>query len=395
MLDLTKPAVGGDTDAAALAWHLTASSAAAATAVPTGRLGRLASVEFNLTGNKVKQSDVVWLMDKLATTQAAGLPMFRALGMLANMRKGSVLGTRLATMQQRMSEGIGFAAALAEHRRDFGPLVCALVAAGEAAGSLDQALSRAAQLTETRLRLRRKIRSALTYPISVIVITTSLIAALLLFVVPQFAGIYAQAGGQLPALTRGIIAASHVAPWLFGALLTATGVAFAVVRHGRRDPHVGMLVDRIKLRIPVLGSMIDKGVNARIAATIANLLAAGVPLLEALEYASAVAGNRVYATALDGVREAIGDGATFSAALQRARVFPEMLVQLAAVGEESGALPALMERYSANAEEEVSDAADAMTSMLEPLMMAVIGGVVGTFLVGLYLPIIQLGNQIK
>lgn len=350
---------------------------------------------FTLRRERVKLSDVAWMADKLATTQAAGLPTYRALGMLGRMKSGTALGAVLLDIQKQMGDGRSLSEGFRSHERSFGPLVCALIEAGEASGSLERALAKIAELTESAVRLRRKVRGAMMYPISVIVITTVLIAALLLFVVPKFADIYNQAGGQLPPLTIAIVTASKYAPYLAVGFTGLAIMFMGLLQRAKHDVALRRRLDRIKLRVPLTGSLVRKGADARVAATMANLLAAGVPLLEAIVHAQSVAGNLIYRDALAEVRKSVSDGSTFTSALERAGTFPDMMVQLASVGEESGALPALMERYAKSAEEEVANTAEALTTMIEPLMMVVIGAIVGVFLLGLYMPIIEIGNQIK
>lgn len=343
---------------------------------------------------KVKGKDVAWFADQLATTQAAGMPLYRSLGMLAKMRRGTPLGRRLAEMQRRIGEGETLSQVLESDARMWGPMVCALVSAGEASGSLDTSFRRIGEMLENRLTLRRKIVGALTYPIAVIVITFLLVATLLLFVVPKFKDIYAGLGSELPAITQFVVSLSSRAPaGLAAALLAAVGVV-ALLQVAKRSERLGMAVDRVKLRLPLVGKLIGKGVHARVASTLASLVSSGVTLLDALEFAAEAAGSGPHRSSLLAIKRRLADGATFSTSLTEDDLWPDLMGQLVAVGEEAGSLPMMLERYSGRTRAEVEAAAMNLTRLIEPLMMVVIGGVTGVFLLALYLPIFQLGSKI-
>ena len=344
---------------------------------------------------KVSAKDVAWTMDQLATTQSSGVPLYRALGMIAAMRAGSPLAERLTEIQRRIGEGSSLAAALKEDERTWGQLVVALVGAGEASGSLDKAFTRIASLLMSRLALRRKIVGAMTYPAVVVTVTVGLIATLLIVVVPMFEGIYDDLGGELPGLTQAVVSASSAAPLLFFVFLVAVGMLVFVLRRGRTEESLGLRVDKAKLRIPVLGKLFAKGVYSRTASTLASLLSSGVPMLEALDFAALAAGSHPHRLSLLRVRRALADGGAFSASLREDGLWPDLLVQLVAVGEEAGSLPEMMERYADRALEEVDAAATALTKIIEPLLLVIIGAVVGVFLLALYLPMFNLGSQLK
>jgi len=344
---------------------------------------------------RVSLKEVAWFADQLAITQTAGIPLYRSLGMLAGMRTNTPLGRRLVEMQRRISEGSSLSEAMEAERHVWGPMVCALVAAGEASGSLDVTFRRISTLLNGRLGLRRKIVGALTYPVAVIVITVVLVATLMLVVVPRFSDIYDSLGGELPAITQLVVNVSANAPAVFAVLLVAVAGFLFLLRQARRRPALGMRVDAIKLRLPLVGGLIAKGVHARVASTIASLISSGVPLLDALDFAGEAAGSHPHRVSLGEVKRKLADGSTFSAALEEAGIWPELMVQLVSVGEEAGSLPVMMERYADRTLEEVDAAAGALTKLIEPLMMVVIGVVVGVFLLALYLPIFNLGSQLR
>jgi type IV pilus assembly protein PilC len=353
---------------------------------------------INIRPPKVTLNDVAWLTKNLAKTQAAGMPLFRALGMLADMRKKDLLGDRIRSIQAQMSEdGASLTEAMRTYEKDFGSLVCALVEAGEAGGGLENSLRRAAELTEARVRLRRKIRAALVYPIAVVVITVSLIVSLLVFLVPRFEDIYASVGSELPALTQLLVTLSGYAPYGAAVLVALTAAYFVIDRRSRNDEALRRKLDEFRLNIPVIGSLLRKGVNARIASTLSSLLAAGVPLLQALEFSRSAAGNLVFSDSMTRIRENVSDGLALSEALDQEPIglYPPLFVQYSAVGEEAGTVPELMDSYAREAEEEVEVTAEALTRLIEPVLMVVIGGVVGFFLIGLYMPMINIGDQIR
>jgi type IV pilus assembly protein PilC len=344
---------------------------------------------------KVKNKDISWFADQLATTQSAGMPLYRSLGMLAKMRAGTPLGRRLSEMQRRIGEGETLSQVLESDARIWGPMVCALVGAGEASGSLDTSFRRIGEMLDNRIALRRKIVGALTYPIAVIVITVLLVATLLIVVVPRFEDIYDSLGSELPGITQVVVNASGNAPLVLGFILALSAGLFALLRFSKRNEALGMAVDRVKLRLPLVGKLIGKGVHARVASTLASLVSSGVTLLDALEFASEAAGSGPHRVSLLSIKRKLADGATFSVSLGEDELWPDLMSQLIAVGEEAGSLPVMLERYAERTRDEVDAAATNMTRLIEPLMMVVIGGVVGVFLLALYLPIFNLGSQLN
>jgi type IV pilus assembly protein PilC len=344
---------------------------------------------------KVKNKDISWFADQLATTQSAGMPLYRSLGMLAKMRAGTPLGRRLSEMQRRIGEGETLSQVLESDARIWGPMVCALVGAGEASGSLDTSFRRIGEMLDNRIALRRKIVGALTYPIAVIVITVLLVATLLIVVVPRFEDIYDSLGSELPGITQVVVNASGNAPLVLGFILALSAGLFALLKFSKRNEALGMAVDRVKLRLPLVGKLIGKGVHARVASTLASLVSSGVTLLDALEFASEAAGSGPHRVSLLSIKRKLADGATFSVSLGEDELWPDLMSQLIAVGEEAGSLPVMLERYAERTRDEVDAAATNMTRLIEPLMMVVIGGVVGVFLLALYLPIFNLGSQLN
>jgi type IV pilus assembly protein PilC len=390
------PVRSADEVAQLLAWQSAAGVAAAIT-VDDEAAAASALLGFNVSVNRrVKLADVVWLTGQLEVCQRAGLPISRSLAVLSALRKKGPVKAMIDDVAKHVADGEPLPVALRRYENQLGPAVCALVEAGEESGRLDEALGRAHALTESQLRLRRQITGAMTYPAVVVLFTVGLVAALLLFVVPQFADLYDQAGKELPAITRWVMAASDAAPFATTVVVAAIAGLFYAFRRARKDVRLGRLLHPVRAGIPVIGRLLLAGVNGRIAATMAGTLSAGVPLLNALGHASSGAGHRPATDALDDVRRRVADGSTLAAALgAHATVFNPMLVQLAAVGEDTGALPELLTRYAATTEDEVANAAQALTRLIEPALMVVIGSIVGVILAAMYLPIVDFVTQIK
>ena len=351
-------------------------------------------VRERLARRKLRSQEVLWVLERLSTTESAGMPLYRSLGALARMQRGSLIGKRLSELQDMMGEGRTLATAMSTRSDEWGTLTIALISAGEASGSLEDSLRRAVEQMDSRLRLRRKVRSAMFYPSSVLGITVLLIGILLLFVVPRFEKIYAELGSNLPAVTKVVLGLANQAP-LVAVLTLFTFIAAVVgIRRLRSTDQGRFRFDQARLRIPYVGSLLEKAATARVASTFSALLSAGVPLLESLTYAGEAVGLRTHEVALEQARQRVSDGVTLATALEETGRFPELMIQLITVGQETGALPSMMGKYSEAAAEELADSADTLTSLIEPLMMVVIGGVVGIFLVALYLPVIELGGAI-
>lgn len=352
---------------------------------------------FKRSPKRVKARDVAWVLDKLAVTEDAGVPVFRAIGMLAEMRKKDAIGPILADIQTLMSEGSSLSSAMRKYEKEFTVLVCGLVDAGEAMGDLETALRRASDLVSSRDRLNRKVRAGLIYPVSVLVIVIAVVTALMIFIVPKFAEIYSSLDSELPAMTLLLVKASEYAPMFALLLLVLVAAGLLTLRASRTNIPLRRVLDAWVLKIPLIGSLVRKGINARIASTMASLIGAGVGLLPTLDYASNVANNLIYSDALNEVRRKISDGTSLPNALASAPegIFPPLLIQLTEIGENSGSLPELMDKYATDAENEVALTADALTRLIEPLMIVVIAVIAGFFVIGLYLPMIQLGNEIK
>ncbi len=359
------------------------------------RAAGLGRRQINIGGPRVKLKDVAWAARNLATTQSAGLPVVRALRMLGRQRRGTPMGDALLRVHEQVVNGSPLTDAFRSEESLLTPLTTALVEAGEANGKLDASLTKLAELCEARVRLRRKIVSAMAYPAVMVVLVALIFMAMLIFVVPTFSGLYDQFDGKLPLLTSILLTASHVVTsywWVWVPVVVGTPFAF---RSMRKLPRYREQQDRIVLSLPLVGELFRSMAIARLATTMASSLSAGVPLLDSLRLAGNVANNVVFARSLETARDEVREGRSLAAALDSKPMIPELFTQLVAVGEETGRVDELMVRYAEGVEEEVETKIEALTSMLEPLMIVVLGGVIGVMVVGLYLPLIGIFKYLQ
>lgn len=342
---------------------------------------------------KIKPAHIATFTRQLATMTKAGVPLVQAFEIVAEGEANPTMRELIQKIHSNVSAGSGFAVALRAHPKYFDDLFCNLIEAGEQSGTLETMLARVATYKEKTEQLKRKIRKAMTYPAAVILVAIVVTGVLLVKVVPVFAQTYESFGGSLPAFTLLILSISQFAQdwWLLAiAVAILIGVAFSQAR--RRWPRFADFVDRAVLKIPIVGKILNEAVIARFARTLSTTFAAGVPLIEALQSVAGAAGNAVYRVAVLKVRDEVATGITLSSSLRATGVFPVMLLQLTAIGEESGALDDMLSRAADHYEESVDHSVDNLTTLLEPMIMAVLGVLVGGLLIGMYLPIFNLGN---
>ena len=298
-------------------------------------------------------------------------------------------------IRDNVSAGGGFAAALRKHPRQFDDLFCGLVESGETAGALETMLDRVATYKEKTEQLKAKIKKALTYPIAVMVIALVVTAILLIKVVPIFAETFSGFGADLPAFTLFVLGLSDAIreSWVF--LLFCIGAGLIAFREARfRSEKFAYGVDRAILKIPIVGLIVYNSIIARFARTLSTTFSAGVPIVDALESVAGAAGNRLYADAIIKISEEVMTGIQLQQAIKNRNMFPMLLQQMAAIGEESGALDEMLEKAATHYEEAVDNSVDNLTSLLEPMIMSVLGVLVGGLLIAMYLPIFQLGNVV-
>lgn len=343
----------------------------------------------------VKPMDIAVFTRQMATMMKAGVPLVQSFEIVQEGAENETMKELVGDLHEQVSAGINFATALRAHPKYFDDLFCNLVHAGEQAGALDTLLDRVATYKEKTEQLKAKIKKALTYPAAVIVVAIIVTAILLIKVVPVFAQTFSSFGGELPAFTLFVLNLSNFAQkwWLLIlAALVGAGYAFAAARAKSKRFSDGF--DALLLKAPIIGSVINNGAVARFARTLATTFSAGVPLVDALGSVAGAAGNAVYRDAIFQVRDDVTTGLTIYNSMKSTGLFPIMLLQLTSIGEESGSLDEMMEKAADHYEEAVDNAVDNLTALLEPLIMSVLGILVGGLLVAMYLPIFQLGNVV-
>lgn len=347
---------------------------------------------FGSSGKAIKPADIAVFSRQMATMMKAGVPLVQAFEIVADGLENPNLRKMVLQIKDSVSAGGGFANALREHPKYFDELFCNLVESGEQSGSLETMLDRIATYKEKTEALKAKIKKAMTYPTAVVVVAIIVTGILLVKVVPQFAQTFAGFGAELPAFTLFVLHLSEVAQayWLHMLVITI-GAVFGLRQLARRSPKFAYLIDKYILKLPIIGQIIYLSIMARFARTLATTFAAGVPLIDALTSVAGAAGNKIYADAIIKVRDDVSTGIQLNTALKARTIFPTLLIQMAAIGEESGALDAMLDKVAIYYEEAVDNMVDSLTSLLEPMIMSVLGVLVGGLLIAMYLPIFQLG----
>ncbi|MCU4184832.1 type II secretion system F family protein [Acidiferrimicrobium sp. IK] len=345
--------------------------------------------------NRVKLKDLSVFCRQFATMIDAGLTLLRSLAILAEQADNKYFGKIIDEIRLDVEQGLSLSQALAKHPKHFSNLFVAMVKAGEASGSLDRTLLKLADTLESQVELRGKIRSAMAYPVAVLCLVMLIMAAMLLFIVPIFSKMYKDLNGTLPLPTRIVIGVSHVLTTSLPFVIVGAVISGYLLRRWLKTDTGRAAWDRTKLRIPVFGKLVQKTAMARFAGTFSTLLRSGVPLLDALDITKETVNNTVIANGLEAVAEGAKQGESLTQRLPDHPVFPSMVVQMMSVGEETGALDDLLARIAIFFEQEVSATVDALTSLLEPIMIVVLGGAVGTMVISLYMPMFNIIKLIK
>jgi type IV pilus assembly protein PilC len=355
--------------------------------------GGIALPKFGGAG--VSTKDLAIFTRQFATMISAGLPLVQCLDILARQSSKPSFGRIIGEVTREVESGSTLSDALGKHKAVFDDLFRNMVAAGEAGGVLDEILMRLATYIEKADALKRKIQSAMVYPAVVLTVALGATAFMLIFIIPTFAKMFADFGGELPLPTKVVLWLSNMlqAFWWLG-LLAIGGMAVAFKQYyatdaGRRN------VDAMMLKLPVLGDVLLKGAVARFTRTLGTLIASGVPILSGLEITARTAGNKIIAEAIMTARASIREGETVSAPLKTSGVFPPMVVQMISVGEQTGALDEMLTKIAVFYEAEVDTAVDTLTSIIEPVMIVVMGGIVGFMVVSMYLPMFKLINVVS
>ena len=343
-------------------------------------------------GGRITEKDITLFTRQLATMMKAGVPLLQAFDIVGKGASNQAVAKLLMDVKADVETGSSLNQAFRKYPLHFDALFCNLVGAGEAAGILDSLLDRLAVYKEKILAIKSKIKAALFYPVAVIVVAIVITAVIMIFVIPAFKEVFKSFGADLPAPTLMVIAMSDfmVANWylVFGIL---GGSLYGFFFMWKRSEKMQAVMDRLLLRLPIFGDIIRKATMARWARTLSTMFAAGVPLVEALDSVAGASGNYVYYMATKQIQSEVSTGTNLTVSMQNTNVFPNMVIQMVSIGEESGQLDAMLSKVADFFEAEVDDAVEAMSSLMEPIIMVVLGTLIGGMVVAMYLPIFKLG----
>ena len=344
---------------------------------------------------KVRAKDVAIFSRQLATMMSSGVPLVQAFEIIGRGHENKGMQDMLLGIKGDIEGGSNLSDALGKYSLHFDDLYCNLVRAGEHAGILDNLLDKIATYKEKTEAIKGKIKKALFYPTAVILVAMVITAVLMIFVIPQFAELFSGFGADLPAPTRIVIAMSEFTQqWWWLMLAVIVGGAYATFQFHKRSRKFQHFTDRLILKVPIFGSIMEKAAIARYSRTLATMFAAGVPLVEAMHSVAGAVGNVVYGQAVMRMRDEVSTGTQLNVAMRQTQLFPNMVVQMAAIGEEAGSLDQMLGKVADFYEEEVDNAVDALSSLLEPLIMVILGGLIGGLVIAMYMPIFQMGQVV-
>ena len=344
---------------------------------------------------KIKPMDIALFTRQMATMMKAGVPLVQSFDIVAGGSENKSVSELVTQIREEVASGTSFASSLRKHPKYFDDLFCNLVDSGEQSGALETMLDRIATYKEKTEQLKAKIKKALTYPIAVIIVAIVVTGILLVKVVPQFAETFSSFGADLPAFTLFVLGLSELAQqyWFF-ILVGAIASFFTFSKVKEKSEKVRELSDRAILKVPVIGKIVYESILARFARTLSTTFAAGVPLIDALDSVAGATGNVIYERATLKIRDEVATGTQLNTALSHTKLFPAMLIQMTTIGEESGDLDGMLDKSASYYEESVDNLVDSLTSLLEPLIMSVLGILVGGLMIAMYLPIFQIGNVV-
>jgi type IV pilus assembly protein PilC len=347
------------------------------------------------SGKRITDQDITFFTRQLATMMKAGVPLLQSFDIVAKGHSNPSVTRLLLDIKLEVETGSSLAQSFRKYPLYFDNLFCNLVAAGEQAGILDSLLDRLAIYKEKMLAIRSKIKKALFYPVAILVVAFVVTAVIMIFVIPQFKELFVGFGANLPAPTLVVMNLSEifVSYWylIFGGL---AGGIWLFTNSLKRSENMQFAMDRLMLKMPIFGEMVRKATIARWTRTLSTMFAAGVPLVEALDSVAGAAGNRVYMQATKKIQQEVSTGSSLTVSMQNSGVFPNMVLQMCAIGEESGALDAMLGKVADFFEREVDDSVDALASLMEPLIMAVLGVLIGGLVIAMYLPIFKMGQVV-
>ncbi|MGF6148025.1 Cholera toxin secretion protein epsF [Kingella potus] len=344
---------------------------------------------------RITQEDITVFTRQLATMMKAGLPLMQAFEIVARGHVNPSMTQLLMSVKSDVEQGQSMGSAFAKHPKYFDRFYCNLVAAGEAGGVLENLLDKLAVYKEKTQSIKKKVKSALTYPIAIIVVAIVLVIVMMMFVLPAFGKVYKDMGAELPPLTQFMMTTSEFFVsygWLI--IIGLIGGVVALIHIHKTSPKFQKKVDAWLLKMPIFGAIVRKATIARWARTTASLFAAGVPLVEALDSVAGASGNILYEEATLNIKSQVNQGLSLTSGMQSTGLFPNMVIQMAAIGEESGSLDDMLNKAAEFYEEEVDTAVNQLSALMEPIIMVVLGGIIGTILVAMYLPLFNLGNVV-
>lgn len=344
---------------------------------------------------KIAPADISIFARQLATMMDSGVPLVQSFDIIGKGHENQGMSTLLAAIKNDIEGGTTLSEALAKHPLQFDELFCNLVQAGEHAGILDSILDKIATYKEKTEAIKAKIKKAMTYPIAIMVVAFIITVILLIFVIPQFEQLFSGFGADLPAMTKFVVGMSEWMQAYWWALFL--GIAITVksgIEAKKRSKAFNIFLDKYLLKAPVIGAILHKAAIARFSRTLSTMFAAGVPLVEAMDSVSGAVGNVVYKEAVIKMRDEVSTGTQVNAAMKQANLFPHMVVQMVAIGEEAGSVDTMLAKVADFYEAEVDDAVDNLTALLEPMIMAFLGVVIGGLVIAMYLPIFQMGKVV-
>jgi type IV pilus assembly protein PilC len=346
-------------------------------------------------GEKVKLKDLAIMSRQFATMISSGLSLLRSLSILSEQTENKKLRETLREVRNDVEAGNALSSSLAKHVTVFPPLFVHMTRAGEVGGFLDAVMLQIASNYEAEVKLRGKVKSAMTYPVVVFIMAMLAVAGMLLFIVPVFAGMFKTLGGELPAPTRVLVAMSQILKYGAPFIVVGLVVGMFIWNRIKRDERVRNIVDPIKLKIPVFGLLFQKIAIARFTRNLGTMMQSGVPILQSLNIVAETTGNMVLTHAVNDIQDSVRNGESLTAPLAEHAVFPPMVVQMMAVGEETGALDTMLHKISEFYDQDVEATTEQLTALIEPIMIAILGGIIGSMIIALYMPIFKIFDLIK
>jgi len=356
---------------------------------------RKKSISLFSAGKKIKPMDIALFTRQMATMMKAGVPLLQSFDIIGEGFDNPNMRKLVDDLKQEVAAGNSFASSLRKKPQYFDDLYCNLVDSGEQSGSLETLLDRVATYKEKTEALKAKIKKAMNYPIAVVLVAVIVTAILLIKVVPQFQDVFANFGAELPAFTLMVIGLSEaLQAWWYVVLAGFVGAAYAFKQAHTRSEKFRNWFDRLMLKVPVVGDILYKSSVARFARTLSTTFAAGVPLVDALDSVAGATGNVVFRSATNKIKSDVSSGMQLNFSMRTTGTFPSMAVQMTAIGEESGALDEMLSKVATFYEDEVDNMVDGLTALMEPMIMAVLGVLVGGLIIAMYLPIFQMGSVV-